>query len=828
MKERQAKDGTIYQEVGPDQWQPVTRQAKDGTVYKKVGADAWQPMSMPQPEQPQDPGMVGHAQAMAEGFGESASLGTLPYIQAGAEKVGEQLADMVYGGSEAPPEAGGSYGDRVQRMKARSDEIQGASPYAAGAGQLAGFFVPGAGASKAVGKTFQGLTKVLAKGGKLANLVRKSGKASKLYKTARAAHLAAKTADAAGDAAKAAEMVAKAAKYTKLARADLVRQGIKFGAEGALLGAAMTPETGITDTKTRLQNMVYGGATGAVMPAAFHAGGKVLRGTGTAARKMMGGVLNTSDDVMARYLQNPERIRNANTFDEIEEMVSSKVAQFGDDLAKNQEAYKQADEQLKTFAAKLTQERKASAEEAKRVYDQGKELLNESFRYAQENLKQKASPTNVGLGVEDALTNLKNKVVEGSKKAFSILDETPGQAKSAQISKRFQKIAADLSKRGSAPANQARSKMESYIKFLNERPENMPLKDVKKLIQDIDADIKAWTGGPGSFDDPYHKALKEARSFIDKNLKKASPAYKKQMEEVAENTRLLSQAQKKFGKENNLTRLANVGKPTARKELETLFALSKKEGGELTQDIEKMVGAQKTLKSKVKMEGIKQNLPEYKQQRQNMMNYTVKKRAAKPQNIKQVIEQSAARRRAMTVKQQLDEAKETFKKFKSFGEQSVETKIKQVARGRKYARKQLQELSKLSDKDFVEMVDAAQDAAAFTKTAFNGSRNVNLWAAIGSVATSRGALGSAVGGVLGGPVGIGFGAVMGSMVDFYGPRMAKKILDGVINMKQLNVAAIKKLDLPPNVKKDLVESFKAAVLTRQISENNEETGMGQR
>jgi hypothetical protein len=39
--ERQAKDGTIYQKVGEDSWEPVTRAAKDGTVYKKIGADQW-------------------------------------------------------------------------------------------------------------------------------------------------------------------------------------------------------------------------------------------------------------------------------------------------------------------------------------------------------------------------------------------------------------------------------------------------------------------------------------------------------------------------------------------------------------------------------------------------------------------------------------------------------------------------------------------------------------------------------------------------------------------------------------------------------------------
>lgn len=42
--ERQAKDGTIFKQVGQDEWEPVTRTAKDGTVYKKMGADEWAPL----------------------------------------------------------------------------------------------------------------------------------------------------------------------------------------------------------------------------------------------------------------------------------------------------------------------------------------------------------------------------------------------------------------------------------------------------------------------------------------------------------------------------------------------------------------------------------------------------------------------------------------------------------------------------------------------------------------------------------------------------------------------------------------------------------------
>lgn len=51
--ERQAKDGTVYKQVGSDEWTPVTRTAKDGTVYKKMGEDAWTPLEVPSNQDPQ-------------------------------------------------------------------------------------------------------------------------------------------------------------------------------------------------------------------------------------------------------------------------------------------------------------------------------------------------------------------------------------------------------------------------------------------------------------------------------------------------------------------------------------------------------------------------------------------------------------------------------------------------------------------------------------------------------------------------------------------------------------------------------------------------------
>ena len=199
------------------------------------------------------------------------------------------------------------------------------------------------------------------------------------------------------------------------------------------------------------------------------------------------------------------------------------------------------------------------------------------------------------------------------------------------------------------------------------------------------------------------------------------------------------------------------------------------------------------------------------------------KKLAKPKLIKRAIEKSQANHAAKSAKQKLQAAKEVFNKYKGFSEATVEGKIKRI-NNHAYTRKLLRELSELADEDLLEMVRASQDAAAFTKTAFNGSRNVNLWAMLGTFGAEGAArVGGAtiLGGIMGGPAGMAMGALMGGMVDRFGPRMTKSILNQVIKAKTINAKAIEKMTLPPEVKKELLKSFNSVVLGKVTSDRSE-------
>jgi hypothetical protein len=87
--ERQAKDGTFYKQVGPDEWAPVTRAAKDGTIYQKVGQDAWEPLRAPAQSQEND-GLKDVAVAAERGV----LFGARPFVAGVGGAVGKTIGRL--------------------------------------------------------------------------------------------------------------------------------------------------------------------------------------------------------------------------------------------------------------------------------------------------------------------------------------------------------------------------------------------------------------------------------------------------------------------------------------------------------------------------------------------------------------------------------------------------------------------------------------------------------------------------------------------------------------------------------------------------------------
>lgn len=840
--ERRAKDGTFYRQVGPDSWEPVTRTAKSGEVYKKIGADEWAPIEQPKQA---GPTVADKARAAAEGLAESATIGTLPYLKAGAEALTDLAAEKISGAQPDETE----FSDRVAKFRQQGKELQAKAPGYAMGGQVAGFFIPGAAASKAVGSGLKVAAKVpgLAKA---ANAVAGSGKAAELYKAASAAKAAGKAKDAAA--------------LLKAARADIALQGARLGAEGAVLGGAYTPESGFSDVGARLEGAATGAATGFAMPAAIRGAGNVVRGAGTVAKaggkKALSAFGGVSEDVINRYMKDPTRVRNAETFDDLYEQVSGVVKKLSDDFEDKKTTFEKAQKKLDEVARGIKESRISGKEVALEEVKRARMLLDESFKSSKRALADKASPSSLDPLVDDAVGNLKKKISKGSGESYAILDKDPTSYDIRGLSKPLESMADEMNVVGrritetsEPPAfgslgGNASKKMavetveqgplmgkgvQAEIRGLAEKikglPEEVSAPTLKQIIQDIDASEKALYGQPG-FDKRVSQAYKGLRSQIDELIKTKNPEYRAKMSEVADNMGVFSDSVDKFGNGGSrIARLQNIARPSAKYDLKTLEKLAAKEGGQLPQMVKEAVNAQKTLRSPLRLESIKKNLPEQAGVRSAEMQAAVTKRLAKPREITKSIERSADFYKARSAEANMKTAKRIADQFKGFGEKTAEAKLKQVAQGKKFATKTLQELSELADQDFVEAVRAAQDAAAFTKPAFNGSRNVNLWTVIGALgqsAAAKGGAGAGAGFVFGGPVGMAFGAVTGAMLDVYGPAVTKKILDGVLKIQgPITPSALQSLDVPEGVKQQLIAQFKSTILAGRAAATAAETNL---
>lgn len=141
--ERQAKDGTVYQQVGEDSWSPVTRTAKDGTVYKKVGDDSWSPMQAqapkPAPPQSNDEIIKANIDKMNDAgdtendaMFDTLTAGHLPQVKA-------KIKQLLSGEGIANDEGYVKRRDQeIADMKARAER----NPMANAVGKTAGFVAP--------------------------------------------------------------------------------------------------------------------------------------------------------------------------------------------------------------------------------------------------------------------------------------------------------------------------------------------------------------------------------------------------------------------------------------------------------------------------------------------------------------------------------------------------------------------------------------------------------------------------------------------------------------------------------------------------------------
>ena len=217
-------------------------------------------------------------------------------------------------------------------------------------------------------------------------------------------------------------------------------------------------------------------------------------------------------------------------------------------------------------------------------------------------------------GADDILTAvkaLKDKVIAGSKKSYDILEKEGIETAQKGVEKTIsadsiiktidQQIAAQKAKTGDILLTPLREGVAAKLNDLKDRVSNLQeqignnldLPTSKQIIQALD-EVTEFAKSEGTFSSRLDLALQNIRGNLNSQLRKLSPDYAAQMDEVAKNAKLLDVASDLFGTE-----------PKALSSLQTLAVGKNPRINELAKQLEEASG----IKIAKGIEAIKKTLP---------------------------------------------------------------------------------------------------------------------------------------------------------------------------------------------------------------------------
>lgn len=721
------------------------------------------------------------AQAALSGFGESATFGYLPEIQAAVEPATDKLFGFITG-EEVDDQR--SYDERLQDARGELVETQERAPGYALTGQLAGYAVPGSGIAKG--------TKALAKGtGNLAQM-------------------------------------AKGAQGT-----GSLGQKIKgLSTVGAVEGAVYNPSRGEYegDFSDRIMNAVTGAGFGAAIPVAGKAIKEtvsgVAKGTKAGAKKIMSAIFGPEEIAINRYLKDPEAVQRAIEMDGVKSMVDDVVGNAKQNAVDAKISLKEAERKYRAAQEVLASEFKEHDKEIRNAFKAAEKELKVEVAKSYDQLNKVKPPSHLTDSIIESVDQLKRNVIRGSQEARDILTkevkdpiDITGASDVLEEAMEDLIVGENVPKHSQAWFNAISDLRDDILQFEGV----MAPYDIKKYMKQLDASIDiAETAG--TFSSPDVVAKVRLRKYLDKTLKDISPGYADMMEAVAADARLLSDARKRLGTADKTMRTLNsIDRDVNIESRRILGELGERTGRDYRPDVAEYLGVKNKLKSL--------SDPDQKQAFMRDMDSWSSFEEAKlkldeldaltEMDKKNRMRQSlAASEEAAELKKAQEKAQltqETANMVRTFSEQSSEGKIKKLINvlnnGKKgegiTIRQEFEKLSQVGDQDFINIVEDLATASAFDKSYIRGSRGVNLFSILG-MATGGGSAGF----MLGGPVGAAAGAVLGAMNDLYGPKVAKSMLNGVLSIKGIpTVDKIMNLDLPPQAKKELILQFENYALT---------------
>lgn len=565
--------------------------------------------------------------------------------------------------------------------------------------------------------------------------------------------------------------------------------------------------------------------------------------------KVLSSLSGVKSDILKEFAADPNKYLGAANREEVTTNISKIINGINDSVSEGKIAVDDAKQVYRQYISDLKSSRSDIHKDAKESLKQGLRDLDNAYRGAFNDLKAKPAPTTLQPEISNSIRQLKEKVGQGSEESYGILENDKGAYGVRSAGKVLRDLAdemdikpwtntlessgKDLAARVShaSPEMQAsrpitgesrgvQNAIRSFAQMLEETPEAVPAKELKKILQQIDNSGQAQYGQPG-FDSRVSQAYKLVRDTIDKGVKDKNPEYRAKMIEVAQNTGLLNKAIANFGTpEKAIGKLSSIAGSKGDLSADLLKQLGEATGKDFTTPISDYVKTQELLRNPSALAKLKAQLPESATVKDLLEKAKQAAAGADTRELVRLNKNSIENRSLNFAEENLAKAKDTKSIFTGWTEQSVDGKINSIIKGNGYVSKQLESLSKLSNKDFVSQVKALRINEAFDKSAMHGSRNVNFWTVLGAVG------GAAKGGAIGGPIGAGVGAVGGALVDSYGPAMAKSILLSLSKLKgpptMQALMGVGKLSRP--VAAAVMKDFNKAIGKSNVVDNRPQKG----
>lgn len=738
---------------------------------------------------------------------------TEPIISAG-NAVGSKVADWVY---DLPVKE--SYSDAYDRDVARRRELKDQNSVEDIGGNMFGALLPAiaTGGTSAVAKGLTALPRAVNATG---NLV---GRGARLIPGAAEFLNEGKT--LASSAARIVEGGANAAAQN--VASEVVRQNVEEASGHLKEGEAPSL---IDVAKT---GAIFGGALSSLPEIAMQ-GGRIAKG----ATRVLTGVTGEAID---KYLANPEAIRNAPTIEALKDEMDVSIKRLTDDVAnakiskeEAQQALKEAKLDLKQKVGETKLDLRQSNYEIGRKFDEAKTKLDTAFKAAKDEVKSARLPLQVD-DVLDSVEKVKQQVIESSAESYKILDAHPGNIKVTGIKKSIQgmqnalKVDGKLMSKDSQDAHAVLDRWLDNISGIDGKLAKPAT--IKATIQEIDSELRTASDRmAGGFSEKTEQVLFGLRKALDSQIKNQVAGYSEIMEVTSELAKKRAILSKLFGKRESVTaKLARIDKPASEFERNTLKELGTLTGKDFTSPLDELVNTKMKGRSDVALQELKKGLPENEEYIQALAE---KSRATRPEyaakilgDIQTASPEADALRMAETKMGQANEGLQSATAaqapYSRISPQNSENLIRSMMgdKTRKIeVQRMLKSFGEASDQDFIQLIDDMRIKEGFEKGFRNGSSNVNLWGIL------SGALGFVTGGAVGAAAFGGAGAGLGKVIDAYGPKMTKKVLDGMIYMR--GVPTIKKIesafgDLPPELlsqlKADLVRAASVGLNTPTIS-----------